>query len=256
MVNLDPFIKITRLEPEYPAPNTEHRYHMATLIHTPTPNLEKSLDFYRRLQFQQISHPEKHYVTDGKCLIFINPDRYARAGLQLYRDNWAEHINKLEKLTAVSATENGYLLGTPSGTRVYLIKGHLDLDFHPSDTSTSHLGNYAGISLETTDMEASAAIWEALGFKLSMGAIDQGWAAFQNSDQTTVSLMRPNTCPHLFFNPSLTYFNGGNNLAVIKKIRDAGIPITEEITYFNKEDLVDNIIIRDPGGYGFFIFND
>ena len=54
----------------------------------------------------------------------------------------------------------------------------------------------------------------------------------------------------------MTYFNGGNNLAVIQDIREAGIPITEEITQFNDRGEVDNVIIRDPGGYGFFIFND
>jgi hypothetical protein len=68
--------------------------------------------------------------------------------------------------------------------------------------------------------------------------------------------MKPLTCLHLFFNPSLTYFNGGNNLAVIENIRKLGIPITEEITHFNKDGIVDNIIIRDPGGFGFFVFND
>jgi len=71
-----------------------------------------------------------------------------------------------------------------------------------------------------------------------------------------VSFMQPNSCPHLFFNPSMTYFNGKNNLPIIAKIREAGILITEEITHFNQEGIVDNIIIRDPGGYGFFIFSD
>ena len=43
-------------------------------------------------------------------------------------------------------------------------------------------------------------------------------------------------CPHLFFNPSLTYFNGKEgNPKVITAVRDAGIPITEEITHFNRE---------------------
>ena len=45
-------------------------------------------------------------------------------------------------------------------------------------------------------------------------------------------------------------------MEVIGKVRELGIPIAEEITHFNKEGLVDNIIIRDPGGYGFFIFSD
>lgn len=71
-----------------------------------------------------------------------------------------------------------------------------------------------------------------------------------------VSLMRPLNCPHLFFNPSLTYFNGGRNPEVIAAIRKAGVPISEEITHFNSRGEVDNVILRDPGGYGFFVFND
>jgi hypothetical protein len=43
---------------------------------------------------------------------------------------------------------------------------------------------------------------------------------------------------------------------VIQKIRDLNIPITEEITAFNTECIVDNVIIRDPEGFGFFVFND
>ena len=58
------------------------------------------------------------------------------------------------------------------------------------------------------------------------------------------------------YNPSLTYFNGGKNLPVNAAIREAGIPITEEITHFNEDGIVDNVILRDPGGYGFYIFND
>ena len=72
----------------------------------------------------------------------------------------------------------------------------------------------------------------------------------------TITLMKPMTCPHLFFNPSMTYFNGKKNLSIIEKIRQLNIPIAEEITHFNNEGIADNMIIRDPGGYGFFIFND
>ena len=52
------------------------------------------------------------------------------------------------------------------------------------------------------------------------------------------------------------YFNGKNNLEIIEKIRSEGIEFTQEITEFNKEGIVDNVILRDPGGYGFFLFSD
>ena len=69
-------------------------------------------------------------------------------------------------------------------------------------------------------------------------------------------IFAPNACPHLFFNPSLTYFNSGKNLEVVEKLRKADVPILEEITAFNPEGKVDNVILRDPGGFGFFVFND
>src|SRR5690606_15097168 len=110
-------------------------------------------------------------------------------------------------------------------------------------------------TLESIGINRSFKIWELLGFKHTMGSADQGWVGFSN-DELSLSIMKPQTCPHLFFNPSLSYFNGKENLNVIQKIRDAGVSITEEITHFNKEGIVDNVIIRDPGGYGFFIFSD
>ena len=89
-----------------------------------------------------------------------------------------------------------------------------------------------------------------------MGNIEQGWVVFQNEEKATVSFMMPNSCPHLFFNPSLNYFNGKNNLAVIEKIKKAEISFTEEITHFNSNGMVDNVIVRDEGGLGFFVFSD
>ena len=105
-------------------------------------------------------------------------------------------------------------------------------------------------------MTKSAKFWSIFGYEITTGKEEQGWIVMTKEGFLPISIMKPFACPHLFFNPSLTYFNGGNNLPVIKKIRNLGIPITEEITEFNKEGIVDNVIVRDPGGLGFFVFND
>ena len=229
---------------------------MNTLIQTPTPNLAQSVDFYKKLNFEVVSQENPTIVADGKLVIEINPDRFVRAGVKLFRDSWADIAESLEALVKVHKIDDGFMFHDPSNVRIYLIEGKLEIN-HDFDTpAKSSLGNYAGMSLETGDFQKSIDLWEKLGFNKTMGGIEQGWIAFSNEDGFSVSFMGPNTCPHLFFNPSLTYFNGGKNLPVIQAIKDAGIPITEEITVFNKEGIVDNVIIRDPGGYGFFIFND
>ncbi len=228
---------------------------MKTIIQTPTNDLENSLEFYRKLGFTLVSE-KGNVFTDGKALISINADRFARAGLKLFNANWKEAVAELEKLTTVLKIEQGYLLNDSSGMWIYLIEQEEGIDFTLAESSTSVLGNYAGLSLECIAIEESIKIFKILGFAHSSGAIEQGWVSLSNEDGVGISIMVPNSCPHLFFNPSLTYFNGGKNDVVINKVRELEIPITEEITQFNAEGIVDNIIIRDPGGFGFFVFND
>lgn len=225
---------------------------MKTLIQTPTNNLRDSLEFYSKLKFNVISAENPVIVSDGKAFIQINPERHARAGIKLFRSSWKETISKLERLATVVETDEGYLLTDTSGMWIYLIETQDQFDFQVAKFSDSALGNYVGISLETPEVKKSKKIWTTLGFKQD----GPNWPSFTNNDQVTLTYYKPNTCPHLFFNPSLTYFNGTDNPEIIEYIRKQSIPITEEITHFNPDGKVDNIIIRDPGGLGFFIFND
>jgi len=228
---------------------------MQAAIQTPTNRLEDSIDFYEKLGFKKIEAGDQHVYTDGKVVVEINPDRYARAGIRLYQSSWTSEIDWLKGITQVHRFDNGYLLSDASGVWIYLMEAEPAWQYTPEANSFSALGNYAGMSLETTDMNRSAAIYEAIGFKTTQGSAESGFVSYDNNGFGLV-LMKPFMCPHLFFNPSLTYFNSGKNLEVIEKIRALQIPITQEITHFNKEGIADNIIIRDPGGYGFFIFND
>ena len=229
---------------------------MNTIIQTPTNKLKDSVDFYLKLNFKIVSDEDTILVSDGKVIIEINPDRFARAGIKLFNVSWQNTIDELKKVIAVVDTDDGYLLSDPSGVWVYLVESPFTVKHDLSSITPSILGNFAGLSLETIPMDQSLHIWELLGFSKTMGSIEQGWISLTNLDGMTVSLMKPLNCPHLFFNPSLTYFNGENNLAIIKKIREVNIPITEEITHFNETGVVDNVIVRDPGGFGFFVFND
>lgn len=227
---------------------------MQAFIQTPTPYLDASIDFYSKLGFKQISENPTIF-SDGKANIEINPNRYARAGLRFFKASWSIEISKLQAIAEIHPTKDGHLLADPSGVWIYLVDGKPGFDQKEEELSFSTLGNYMGISLESTDAKKSFEIYQILGFQLAFGSIDSGFFAL-TANGFSISIMKPNSCPHLFFNPSLTYFNGKNNLEVIAKIRSLPIPFTEEITYFNKESIVDNIIIRDPGGLGFFIFND
>ena len=105
-------------------------------------------------------------------------------------------------------------------------------------------------------MTLSIKIWEILGFEKNNGDEKSGWVNMNHNDEYDLSIMKANVCPHLFFNPSLTYFNGDKNLEIINEIRNSGTPIYEEIRVFNKENKVDNVLLRENGGLAFFVFND
>ncbi|MFT4524687.1 MAG: hypothetical protein ACI85F_000834 [Bacteroidia bacterium] len=229
---------------------------MTVIVHTPTNNLENSLDFYQRLEYKVVSEKKPTLLTNGKALLEINPDRFARAGLKMYKYSWAEELKSLEELTTIHKTETGHLINDLNGCWVYLIEGKPEHTIELTDSSYGLTGNFRGLSLESAEMDKSADVWQILGFKITMGTAEKGFVVMANEDGFGLSLMKPMTCPHLFFNPSMTFFNGQDNLAIIENIRKANIPIAEEITHFNKDGIVDNIIIRDPGGYGFFIFSD
>lgn len=224
-----------------------------TIIQTPTPDVEKSKDFYDRLGFKKLSD-KPLFFNDGKFIIEINPERTARAGLKMFADDWGDAISSLKEKTAVIELDGGQVASDPNGVWVYLEKG--SIEFEPGDESHGITGNFAGISIEAVDIDATVAFWEALGFEKGMGDVEQGWAVYSNGGPVGVSIMKTGMCPHLFFNPGLTYFNSGKNLENIAKLREAKIPITEEITHFNEEGIADNVIINDPGGLGFFVFND
>ncbi len=218
---------------------------------------EKSIHFYRSLEFSIHESGERVFCSAKDIVLEINPDRYTRPGIKLYGENWNDQLDALSELSQIHETQNDFVLGDFCGSWIYLSKKDdsairsLELNSNPP-----MLGNYAGLSLETTDMGRTMEIYQALGFEVTTGTPDQGWILLQNETGFGISLMKPNSCPHLFFNPSMTFFNGQNNLEIIGQIRASMVPIAEEVTYFNKEGIVDNVILRDPGGYGFFIFND
>lgn len=228
---------------------------METIIQTYAADLNPTLNFYTKLDFEHRTIGGKEYAVSNVFAIELNTNAKARTGLKLYLPNLIETKQKLNSLLNSVESDGCLLITTPSGCRVYLdhIENTPKISFTPVQ---SLLGNFMGMSLETTDIEQSLLIWKILGFKISAGKKEQGWVLLANDSGFSVSLMASNSCPHRCIIPSITFFNGKKNTEIIKNIRRLNIPITEKITAFNSEGIVDNIIVQDPGGLGFFIFND
>lgn len=229
---------------------------MKCTIQTPTNAIDNSIEFYSKLGFKMLEHDKNAVFSEGKFILEVNPERTARAGLRIYGDDWHDTVKELQPLTTVIQTQTGFVLTDPSGSKIYLEKEIKPDRADLSAIKPSVLGNFSGLTFETTDMHKTLQLYQILQFKITSGAPDQGWISLIGPGDFPLAILSHGNCPHLFSNPSLSFFNGKNNESIIQNIRNLEIPITEEITAFNDQGTVDNIIIRDPGGLGFFIFND
>ena len=92
-------------------------------------------------------------------------------------------------------------------------------------------------------------LYEAKGFK---GILEPevSWCSLKNVNGDTISLLKANNCPHLFTNPSLAFFNGHQNSKIITHLKALNVPIKQEVI-FGEEIIVDNLVINDPGDWGF-----
>ena len=228
---------------------------MNTVIHTGSPDLARSKEFFTKLDFQVLPTKDSTCFIDGNFIIEVNDTHFARPGVKLYGNNWAGKLDEWA-FTSVNPEEGLYILRDPNGVWVYLQEGEGPKIPAELTGKASAVGTCMGVSIETLDPLVSLVFWQTLGFQVQMGSAEQGFIVLQNEEGFGLSMMKAWTCPHTFLTPSLTYFNGKKNPEIIKGIRENGIAMEEEVTVFNEEGIVDNIIIREPGGYGFFVFND
>ncbi len=227
---------------------------MQLIYYTPTPNMKKSKEYFSKLDFDLHQIGETCYAYDQQLCLCITSDKKQRPGLCFVKKSWSKELDDLRIFAKVHSVDGVHYLASPSGTWIQLRE---EEEFKlPLSQKKSLLGNFAGLSVETLDIELSARIFACLGFEHSMGDLDKGWMTYTDRHDNNISLMAPFSCPHLFLNPSLTFFNGAENHRIIQALRDLSIPILEEVTAFNKNGMVDNIILSEPGGYGFFVFND
>ncbi len=223
----------------------------STTIQTPTPDLAASIDFYERLGFTRVpSTPDRPHFTDGAVTIAIDPSRTARTAIVLHGADLDP--SALADVTGTIIEHEGrHLAADPSGVLLWLDPEPAPA--HHADSSI--LGPFAGLSIEAVDPVRTVAFWTAAGWHTD-GDPSSGYVSLSRPGCTVLSVMGMHTCPHLFPNPGLTYFNSGRNPEVIAQLRARNIPIAEEITHFSETGEVDNVILRDPGGTGFFVFND
>ena len=147
---------------------------ITAIVQTCTGDFATSKSFYQKLNFELLKEDKIALFTDGKMLLEVNPANTARTGLKLYQENWETTLKALEKITAIVDFEGGHLVSDPNGVKVYLMTQKLTVDYSLNGESTAIPGNFAGLSIEAVDIEKTIAFWQILGYKKTMGGIEQG----------------------------------------------------------------------------------
>ncbi|MDC1401936.1 hypothetical protein N8333_01640 [Flavobacteriaceae bacterium] len=203
------------------------------LVESPLREKNKSIAFYTKLGFEISQEKDLYLAKESRFIVLLNPASESQPALRVF-----------------GAKETKSFLG-PSGTLIHLVREKCPYSL---GSLPSILGNYHGVSLETDTLQDSFTLWHKLGFKGTFSSTS-GWIELNNAGQQ-LSIQKTNLCPHSFFNPSLTFFNGQKNKGIIDHIKQVELPIEEEVIFSAEEKIAQNIILKDPGGLGFFIFND
>ncbi len=227
-------------------------------IHAAAPRHHDSHDFYKKMGFvNRFSNESITVFSDSQMDIIIRHHASARHGFTVYADDLDPLLASIP--FAKFELDGGVLIADPNGVKCWLYNAndHPEL-LADKPENKNRMGTCYGAGIESVHFDASIAFYAYLGYKPTSVVTDQSqYITLSREDGIDITLYKPGICPHAFYNPSLTYFNGKEgNKRVIEDLRKSGITFREEITLFNEEGLVDNIIVSDPAAFHSFIFND
>ena len=89
----------------------------------------------------------------------INPDRYARAGIKIYAEDWKNEVSSMGNVGEVLETKNGFVVADPNGVWIYLENGSPGFEHETEPESFGLTGNYAGLSIEAHDIDKNSEIF-------------------------------------------------------------------------------------------------
>jgi catechol 2,3-dioxygenase-like lactoylglutathione lyase family enzyme len=223
-----------------------------------TPHLETSSRFYTSLGFQllevQKTSPAWALFTDGILLLLLQEAEESGAELTYYTDEALEA--RIEALEAYGITfheiqECQAKFMDPSGLMIHLIQHDTTSMQLPSGTPLSRCGSFYEISLETSDLKASIAFWNRLGFEVEQGdPVNTNWVNLKDS-VLRLGLYQEGTCPHVFRTPAFTYF-AADMAERIAQFKAEGFTFVQEMAQEGQE--IRDAILETPEGLYFFLF--
>ena len=134
---------------------------MKIIYTTPTPDISLSKSYYESLGFQILEMEKKAYALSSQVIMEIDPKRTARAGVKIYEADVEDLRSKFSRTAKIHEYDQGFLLSDPSNVWIYVEDTKLPEAIKKAGQAEL-MGNFAGMSLETTDIHRSIEIWSCL----------------------------------------------------------------------------------------------
>jgi len=138
-------------------------------------NIEKSLEFYKRLGFRIISrsnaNPSWARITDETLVLFFIEEEDSFIGLTYFCENVNERVNLLEEMGVVFSHKEGNdhklsqaILWNINKVGVAIVHALPETVYIPSYQSKALCGRFTELSLQTTNFDEDLEKWIQLGF--------------------------------------------------------------------------------------------
>lgn len=209
-----------------------------------TPDLEQSLAYYNMLGYAEVMRAEWPFpwiqVSDGTVLIMLRKDPQPYIALTYYVKN-AERVVKDLEGKGIAFTQKAkpkdmlkrYVFQSPDGLNVSLVgtvegfrqpagPGMLTMKqedyFKPEQYTNKTCGMYGEFAHPVTDLDASIAFWELLGFTvLSRNEMPYPWAIMSDG----LAVVGLHQSGHFSF-PAITYF-AADMQEKLQRLKKAGL---------------------------------
>lgn len=231
-------------------------------LRLPAADLEKSWDFYRKMNFQKVE-PERTVQTgitlsDGTAFYDLSEEAGMKPGLTYYADDLHGILYLLQdagleaeqELTPQGQLQRAFLTD-PNGVSIALVAADTTKLPYNQGKPFTRCGKFYEISIETEKFEETVAFWQKLGFEINFQiSPETRWLGL--TDQlVNVGIYEKGQCPHIFKTPAITYFEPdmGKRIDVLKKQH---FTFAQEIP--NKEGVVNDAILETPEGLHLFLF--
>lgn len=235
----------------------------AVQINIGVSDLEESLDFYKKLGFQQIDDSTEPYpwarLTDGQNLVLLNQDGNIYIGLVYFSKDAARRIAKMEDkgIEFVQRREqDGQLFMAifvgPGGLVVGLINHDPAEMPEPGGLPKSRCGTFGEFAISVEDFQHAAEFWGELGFTSLHESQDPYPWGILSDEMMVLGLHQTGEDGEFAFSgPAITYFapDMADRIAGLKK---DGITFANEMP--DENGLVNNASLRGPDGELFFLF--